>query len=123
MSFSEFKDIPQVQRKYDIKYKEQNFIEINEFVVPESFRKEFEFNLENLDAFSSEGARCGKKKGTDLFFRQFACSSSFSVFDSASDNGVYFIDKTALSSQCAIKSDPHREHSFEVMVWAEFSKK
>ncbi|CAK0739291.1 conserved hypothetical protein [Gammaproteobacteria bacterium] len=58
MSFSEFKDIPQVQRKYGIKYKESNFIEVSEFAVPESFRKDFAFNLENFDAFSSEGARC-----------------------------------------------------------------
>ncbi|CAK0744008.1 conserved hypothetical protein [Gammaproteobacteria bacterium] len=58
MSFSEFKDIPQVQRKYGIKYKESNFIGVSEFAVPESFRKDFEFNLENFDAFSSEGARC-----------------------------------------------------------------
>jgi hypothetical protein len=58
MSFSEFKDIPQVQRKYDIKYRETNFIITDDFFVPELFRQEFEFNLENMDTFASEAARC-----------------------------------------------------------------
>ena len=58
MSFSEFKDIPQVQRKYDIKYQEIDFIIRNEFVVPEIFKQEFYFNLTNMDIFASEGARC-----------------------------------------------------------------
>ena len=58
MSFSEFKDIPQVQRKYDIKYRETNFIITNDFIVPELFQQEFKFNLDNMDTFASEAARC-----------------------------------------------------------------
>jgi len=37
MPFSEFKDIPQVQRKYEIKYQESHFITANDFVVSELF--------------------------------------------------------------------------------------
>ncbi|CAK0767218.1 conserved hypothetical protein [Gammaproteobacteria bacterium] len=58
MSFSEFKDIPQVQKKYGIKYRELNFIAAHEFAVSEIFSTELEFSLKNLDAFASEAARC-----------------------------------------------------------------
>jgi len=61
MPFSEFKDIPQVQRKYEIKYQESHFItanDFNDFVVPDIFKQEFDFNVKNLDIFASEAARC-----------------------------------------------------------------
>jgi hypothetical protein len=58
MSFSEFKDIPLVQQKYDIQYQESNFITQNMFEVPKIFKQEFDFNLNNMDIFASEAARC-----------------------------------------------------------------
>jgi hypothetical protein len=58
MSFSEFKDIPQVQRKYEIKYQESHFITANDFVIPDIFKQEFDFNVTNMDIFASEAARC-----------------------------------------------------------------
>ena len=58
MSFSEFKDIPQVQRQYEIKYQETYFIITSDVVIPENFQEEFDFNIKNLDIFASEAARC-----------------------------------------------------------------
>jgi hypothetical protein len=58
MSFSEFKDIPQVQRQYEIKYQETHFIIAGDTVIPENFQQEFDFNIRNLDIFASEAARC-----------------------------------------------------------------
>jgi hypothetical protein len=58
MPFSEFKDIPQVQRKYEIKYQESHFITTNDFLVSELFKQEFDFNMKNMDIFASEAARC-----------------------------------------------------------------
>jgi len=58
MPFSEFKDIPQVQRKYEIKYQESHFITANDFIVSDIFQQEFDFNVKNLDIFASEAARC-----------------------------------------------------------------
>ncbi|RKZ40162.1 MAG: hypothetical protein DRQ49_01015 [Gammaproteobacteria bacterium] len=58
MPFSDFKNIPQVQRKYDIKYRESHFITIDNFIVSNIFQQEFDFNVKNMDIFSSEAARC-----------------------------------------------------------------
>jgi len=58
MSFSEFQNIPEVQKKYGIKYQEDNFIPVEDRLVSAIFREEFEFNLLNMDAFASEAARC-----------------------------------------------------------------
>ncbi len=58
MPFSDYKSISQVQKEYEIKYKEMNFIEQNGVELSKNFVSEFNFNLENLDAFSSEAARC-----------------------------------------------------------------
>jgi len=58
MPFSEFKDIPQVQRKYEIKYQESHFITANDFVVSDIFQQDFDFNVTNMDVFASEAARC-----------------------------------------------------------------
>jgi hypothetical protein len=58
MAFRHYKSIAQVQEEYEIQYKEFNFISVNKIKVSKLFLKEFEFNVKNLDAFSSEGARC-----------------------------------------------------------------
>ena len=57
MSFSDFKNIADVQKKYKIKYKEENFIFAQELHPPEVFLKDFEFYRENIDVFTSEASR------------------------------------------------------------------
>ena len=58
MSFNKFKNIPQVQQKYAIKYLEQNFIQPTVFEISPYFLEELNFNLAHLDVFASEAARC-----------------------------------------------------------------
>lgn len=57
MSFSEFKNISEVQKIYQIKYQEKLFIKNKEIPLPQSFIDDFKFNKENIDIFSSEAAR------------------------------------------------------------------
>jgi hypothetical protein len=58
MSFSDFKTIGEVQKKYSIKYKEENFITSSEIALSESFVADLLFYRENMDVFSSEASRC-----------------------------------------------------------------
>jgi hypothetical protein len=58
MAFSDFKNIGEVQKKYNIKYKEEIFILAQEIQPSENFVKDFEFYKENIDVFSSEASRC-----------------------------------------------------------------
>lgn len=58
MAFTDFKSIALVQLEYNIKYAEENFISYIDLEPSEPFRKEFEFNLENIDVFTSEASRC-----------------------------------------------------------------
>ena len=57
MAFSDFKSIADVQKKYQIKYREEIFIVVQETDPPESFRQDLAFFRENMDLFSSEGSR------------------------------------------------------------------
>jgi len=57
MAFSDFRNISDVQKKYNIKYKEEIFIEAREIQPSENFVKDFEFYKENIDVFSSEASR------------------------------------------------------------------
>jgi len=57
MAFSDFKNISEVQQRYNIKYKEIFFIEAQEIQPSENFVKDFEFYKENMDVFSSEASR------------------------------------------------------------------
>jgi len=57
MSFSQFKNISEVQKEYKIKYEEGVFISALDIVVPQAFIEEFRFNKENIDIFSSEASR------------------------------------------------------------------
>ena len=69
MAFSDFKTIPDVQKKFGIRHVENDFIKIEEDVSPsEQFLQELEFSRRYIDVFASEGARvkplstlfCGK---------------------------------------------------------------
>ncbi|NES79397.1 MULTISPECIES: hypothetical protein [Okeania] len=57
MAFSDFKTISDVQKKYRIKYSEENLIVSQELLPSDSFIKDFEFNKENIDLFASEASR------------------------------------------------------------------
>ncbi len=58
MAFSDYKNLAQVQEEFQIRYEEKNFVSELPIDIPESFILELDFNLSNLDAFSSEAARC-----------------------------------------------------------------
>lgn len=57
MAFSDYKNISQVQKEFQIKYIEEHFIPAQEIAPSPFFLKEFEFSLENIDVFTSEAAR------------------------------------------------------------------
>ncbi len=57
MAFSDFKNIADVQKKYLIKCKEDNFIVDQELSPQEVFLKDFEVSRENIDIFTSEASR------------------------------------------------------------------
>jgi hypothetical protein len=58
MAFTDFKSADQVQRAYQIRSNEQDFITITSRALPDYFVREFEFNRENFDVFGSEASRC-----------------------------------------------------------------
>ena len=59
MAFSDFKAIPDVQKKFGIRHIENDFIKIQEDVSPsEQFLQELEFSRRYIPVFASEGARC-----------------------------------------------------------------
>lgn len=59
MAFSDFKTIPDVQKKFGIRHIENDFIKIEEPVSPsEHFLQELEFSRQYIPIFASEGARC-----------------------------------------------------------------
>jgi hypothetical protein len=58
MAFSDFKTLSQVQIEYRIQYEEVNFIHSVPNISVEQFLLELKFNIQMLDAFSSEASRC-----------------------------------------------------------------
>jgi hypothetical protein len=57
MAFSEYKDIGQVQVEFNIKLTQENFVFAKPVEPPSVFLQEFDFTLEKLPVFTSEGAR------------------------------------------------------------------
>ncbi|NEP56340.1 MAG: hypothetical protein F6K31_04860 [Symploca sp. SIO2G7] len=57
MAFSDFKNIADVQRKYQIKYQEDNFVFPEKTEPPDNFLQDLDFYQKNLDVFSSEASR------------------------------------------------------------------
>ena len=57
MAFSDYKNIAQVQKDFRVKYREENFLPAQENPPSPEFLREFEFTLENIDVYTSEGAR------------------------------------------------------------------
>ena len=59
MAFSNFKTIPEVMERYQIKYAEDDFISVDEIAVPSAqFLQELEFNKQHLNLFMSESSAC-----------------------------------------------------------------
>jgi hypothetical protein len=57
MSFSNYKEIEQVQIEFNIRWKEENFINAKAIKISEEFLKEYQFKLEVIDFRASEAAR------------------------------------------------------------------
>lgn len=57
MSFSEYKDLGQVQVEYNIRLEETDFVFAKPIEPSEMFLIEFKFTTDNLPVFTSEGAR------------------------------------------------------------------
>lgn len=58
MAFTDFKSPDEVQKAYQIKYVEEDFLVITSVSPPEHFVQEFEFSNANFDIFTSEASRC-----------------------------------------------------------------
>ena len=59
MAFSDFKTVPEVQEEFKITYAADNFLERVEDSEPsEQFLQEFEFSMQYIDVYASEGSRC-----------------------------------------------------------------
>jgi hypothetical protein len=58
MAFTDFKSADEVQKAYQVRYEEQDFLPLTLKTPPDYFVQEFEFNRDNFDIFSSEASRC-----------------------------------------------------------------
>ena len=58
MAFTDFKSPEEVQKAYQIKYVEEDFLVITSVSPPEHFVQELEFSNANFDIFTSEASRC-----------------------------------------------------------------
>lgn len=57
MAFSDYKNIGQAQEEFGIKYRQENFVQINQVEVSANFQNEFEFTIQKIPVFRSESAR------------------------------------------------------------------
>jgi hypothetical protein len=58
MAFTDFKSADEVQKAYQVRYIEKDFITFTPKSLPEYFVREFELDRENFDVFGSEASRC-----------------------------------------------------------------
>lgn len=58
MAFSDYKNIAQVQKQFNIKYQENKFIHAPAYEPPTQFVQELEFYQANIDIYTSEASRC-----------------------------------------------------------------
>jgi hypothetical protein len=58
MAFTDFQSADQVQKAYQVRYVEQDFIVFKPKALPPYFVQEFEFDRINFDVFGSEASRC-----------------------------------------------------------------
>jgi hypothetical protein len=57
MAFSDYKSISQVQNDFKVKYREGRFLVAQDLPPSPAFRKEFQFNLDTMDVYTSEASR------------------------------------------------------------------
>ncbi|MCP4103962.1 MAG: hypothetical protein GY749_00255 [Desulfobacteraceae bacterium] len=58
MAFSDYKNISLTQKRFGIRYREDDFIAVKDDAEPDAgFVKEFEFNREHIDIYTSEASR------------------------------------------------------------------
>jgi hypothetical protein len=57
MAFSDYKNIGQVQKEFNIQYQEETFVRSQPVPPTPTFVTEFEFNQRNIDVYASEAAR------------------------------------------------------------------
>ena len=57
MAFSDYKTLDQVQKEFNIVYREEEYLGTRPIELSQNFLVEMEFNRENIDVFASEGAR------------------------------------------------------------------
>lgn len=58
MAFSDYKNVAQVQQQFAIIYREEDYIVARDVELPQQFVKEFLFNRDHLDIYTSEASRC-----------------------------------------------------------------
>jgi hypothetical protein len=58
MDFSDYKNVAQVQKQFAIKCREEDYIIAQDYELPSQFVKEFLFNRDNIDIYTSEASRC-----------------------------------------------------------------
>ena len=58
MAFSDYKNVAQVQKRFAITYREENYIIAQDVELPLQFVEEFLFNRDNIDMYTSEASRC-----------------------------------------------------------------
>jgi hypothetical protein len=58
MAFNDYKTIAEVQQEYNIKYLEEDFIEITDLKPSDFFVKELKFSEQTMDIYTSEYSRC-----------------------------------------------------------------
>lgn len=58
MAFTDFKNISEVQKEFNIKFSEGSFVQIQEFNPSKQFLEDLEFSQNHIDIFTSEASRC-----------------------------------------------------------------
>ncbi len=58
MAFSDYKNVAQVQQQFAITYREEDYIIEQDIELPPQFVKEFLFNRDHMDIYTSEASRC-----------------------------------------------------------------
>ena len=58
MAFSNYKNVAQVQKRFTITYREEHYVMAHDVEPPSQFVKEFFFNRDHIDIYTSEAARC-----------------------------------------------------------------
>jgi hypothetical protein len=57
MAFSDYRNMAEVQKQFQIKYQEEDFLMAQELELSEHFISELIFNQKNIDVYTSEAAR------------------------------------------------------------------